>query len=110
MAKSQKLPTELNLRQVPAFEVIASKDEWSSESKGYYRDRAVAEVKAVAAGWYGSNGKVVPTELYSDGKDLYQLTKIGMFTDEANQYHENLVKSIKSKLTESELELLGIKP
>lgn len=108
LEKKKELPKTLKLEKLTAFAVNSSDDEWKSSIKGYYRQRSVAEVKAVGSGWYGSNGQVVPVDVYTDGKILYRVEIIGMFTDEAAGFHNNLVNSIKSKLTKAELELLGI--
>lgn len=99
----------LTLKKIDAYTVNSSDDEMRSSDKGVYRNSSVAAVRAVKSGWYGSDGTVKNIEVWEDENgDLYTLKKLGKFTDEAEKYKENLMTSIKSKLTNEEMILLGL--
>lgn len=100
----------LKLNKINAYTVHSSDDEYRSSNKGVYRNYSVAAVRAPKSGWYGSNGTVENIEVWEDENgDLYTLKKIGKFTDEAEKYKEDLMSSIKAKLTTEELALIGVK-
>jgi hypothetical protein len=101
---------KLTLKKIEAYTVHSTDNDRTSSNKGVYRNSSIAAVRAVKAGWYGSDGTVISIEVWEDENgDLYNLKKLGKFTDEAEQYKENLMASIKSKLTTEELTLIGIK-
>lgn len=104
---------KLNLTKINAYGVDSSDDEYRSSIKGYYENSNIASVKAKGSGWYGSDGKVVPVELWKDETTglLYEVKMAGngKFTDVAEKYKEDTLASIKSKLTDDELILLGLK-
>jgi hypothetical protein len=103
--------TNLSLTKVSAYTVNSADSETTSSDKGLYSDLNIATVKAKGAGWYGSNGEARGLlDIWQDEYgDLYQVTPLGKFTDVAEKYKEDLVNSIKSKLTPEELVLVGIK-
>lgn len=102
--------SDLKLKPVKAYTVYSSDDEMRSSEKGVYKDYNIASTKAKGSGWYGSNGEVRDKkDVYEDeAGELYQVKKLGKFTDVAEKYKEDTIASIKSKLTKEDLELLGV--
>lgn len=102
----------LNLNPIQAFTVNSPDDEYRSSDKGIYRTKEIAQSKCKNAGWYGSAGKVEEKDdIYIDENGtLYEVTKLGGFTDEDIRKKNDLIESIKSKLTQEELALLNFKP
>jgi len=101
---------KLTLKKINAYTINSADDDFRSSDKGVYRNLSVATERAPKSGWYGSNGTVKNIEVWEDEDgELYSLKPLGKFTDEAEQYKENLMASIKSKLTTEELTLIGIK-
>lgn len=101
----------LKLKPVKAYTIYSSDNEYTSSPKGCYRDYNIASIKAVGSGWYGLNGTVKSLDdIYQDENgELYNVKKIGKFTDEEENYKEQLLENVKSKLTKEELEFLNIK-
>ena len=100
---------QLILTKVKAFAMEASDDERSSSIKGYYKNKNIASIDAKDAGWYGSNGKVIPIDLYEDLEgNVYLLESIGKYKDDDRKYREEAILNIKLKLTPEEQLLLGI--
>lgn len=101
-----------NLKLIPiiAYTINSADDEYKSSDKGVYKDYAIASTKAPKSGWYDSDGDVRKKEnIYQDDAgELYEVKHIGQFTDVSEKYREDTIASIKSKLTEQELKLLGI--
>jgi hypothetical protein len=50
----------ITLKQVEAFMVTASEDEWGGKTKliGYFSNSEKARIAAHKAGWWGSEGEV----------------------------------------------------
>lgn len=101
---------DLNLKKVKAYTIYSQDDDIRSSNKGVYKDCNIASLKAVGAGWYGSNGIVKDLEnIYEDENgELYEVIKKGKFTDTEEKFREDTILNIKKKLTKSELDLLGI--
>lgn len=101
---------ELKLISVTAYTVNSADNEMRSSDKGTYKDYNTARVDAMGSGWYGSDGTVkIKEDVYQDeNKELYIVKHIGKFTDEEAKYKNDLMASIKSKLTEAELKLLNL--
>lgn len=102
--------SELKLKPVTAYTVYSSDNDRQSSEKGIYKDSSIAAIKAVGSGWYGSDGEVRDKKnVYEDenGK-LYIVNYFGEFNDVAEQYRIDTIASIKTKLTQAELNLLGI--
>lgn len=101
---------KLTLTKINAYTINSADSEYRSSNKGVYRDYSVAAVRAPNSGWYGSNGTVENIEVWQDENgELYSVKPLGKFTDEVEKYKEDLISSIKAKLTTEELALIGVK-
>ena len=99
---------DLNLKVAVAYTIHVPVDERTSKDIGVYKDVSIANKKSFGAGWYGSNGEVRHLEnIFEDDKGiLYQVKCLGYPTNESEERKENLLKSIKSKLSEEELDFI----
>lgn len=117
--EESELPTEhsvstpfvgdLKLKREMAYTVYSSDNEVRSSEKGIYKNRDIAYKRSLKSGWYGSNGEVREKTVYKDANgEIYEVKKIGRYTDQFLDFsQEPLINSIKSKLTQEELEFLG---
>jgi len=100
---------ELNLKPIKAYELFASTDDKGRGGiMGYYKEFKNANVDKIGIGYYGSDGEVRDVTLYTDGNFLYKIKKLGGFTDSEKQYKEDTIKKIKGKLSQAEIDFLGI--
>lgn len=101
----------LKLSLVNAYTIYSSDSEMSGSEKGLYKSYSIALTKAEGAGWYNSDGEVrIKKDIYEDEDgELYEVKHRGKFTDVSEKYKQDLIESIKAKLTKAELDLLGIK-
>lgn len=100
-----------NLTKVVAYTIHSQDDERTSSNKGVYKDSSIASAKAHKSGWYGTDGDVrqIDDIFQDENGELYNVKYIGQYTDVSEKIKEDTIASIKSKLTDAELKLLGIK-
>lgn len=100
---------QLNLIKQSVWSIVATVDERSSRSIGYYKNSSIAFNNAKGAGWYGSDGTVELVDVYEDDKgNIYEVKPKGRCVDVAEKAEEEMINVIKSKLSDNELEFLGI--
>ena len=100
---------ELNLKPIKAYELFASTDEYGKgHIVGYYKELKNADLDKIGCGYYGADGEVRGVNLYTDGEFIYKIKKLSGFTDEQQQYKEDTIKKIKGKLSQAEIDFLGI--
>ena len=101
--------SDLNLTVAIAYTVHSSDSEVRSSDKGVYKDISIANKMAIGSGWWGSNGEVKLLEnIFEDEKGrLYQVKFLGYPTNEDEEHKKNLLESIKSKLTDEELNFIN---
>jgi hypothetical protein len=97
---------EVTLQRVDAYIVKASTDErGSSVIVGYYSERNVADLSAKGAGWWGQDGEVISKQMLQDSNgNLYSADTVGKFTDLDQRAKQQMLDSIKSKLSPAEWE------
>jgi hypothetical protein len=101
---------ELHLKKTSGYTVNSSDSEYASSDKGLYRNYNYASTKAKGSGWYGADGEVRDVEVWQDQNgELYSVKHVGKFQDDEEEFRKNVMNSIKSKLTQEELKILGIK-
>lgn len=99
----------LTLVKTNVYKLTAAIDERSTGVLGYYKSYSKANKASLTAGWYGSEGTVCMVSMYSDlDSNLYEVRKLGMCSDEQASSEEKLLDSIKSKLSEDELNYLKL--
>lgn len=93
--------------EVQAFKVVAEGDDRGGEKFiGYYTEEETANAAAFKAGWWDSDGQVIPVKLMkSPGGNYYS------FTDETKYVNvpvdlESKIDSVIKKLSSAELEFL----
>ena len=101
---------QITLNKISAYELFASNsDSGSGDIIGYYKSSTIAGIDKKGKGYFGSDGKVNPVDLYTDGKSLYKLQLVADgFTDEQREYKKNVMERIKAKLSKDEIDLLGL--
>jgi hypothetical protein len=104
--KKKSLPKTLSLDKITLYAVNASIDEFKNADIGYYKESHTANIKAKKAGWYGSDGTVETRELFTDGEFLYEVKKLGKYTDLEEKEHKEMVKNLKGKLSKDEIRFL----
>ena len=98
----------MKLEKITLFDVWAStSDRGSAKRVGLRATKEGAELAAKGSGWWGTDGTVHKEQFYTDGKDIYTVEKVGKLPDAGKEKAE-VLNSIKSKLTKSELEALGL--
>ena len=101
---------DLILKKVTGYKLTVSVSEWQNKTAGYYRDRSIAEVEKLGAGWYGSNGDVDAVELYEDGAgNLYKVKELTGFKDDEDFHEREMRAKILGKLSPEEQEYLESK-
>ena len=107
------MENKITLTKVEGYQLYKPRwDGGGSDFVGYYKDKKIALSLAEKEGGYEPSGNVVESEnLYTDGEKIYHVNVAGkgLFNDENNDVKDKFIADIKKKLTDSELELLGIK-
>lgn len=96
---------DVTLKQVEAFMVTASDDEWGRKTNliGYFSTSEKASIAAHKAGWYGSDGEVTPRRMLQDSNgNLYSADTVGKFVDIDQEHAKRMLQEIKAKLTPEE--------
>lgn len=105
------MKNELSLTKVEAWAIHALIDDRRTGTKGYYKDPAIAAIDAVGAGINGEDGTVDPISLYEDTDgDIYYVEQAGngKYKDVQRANKKVVIDSIKTKLTQEELDVLGL--
>lgn len=98
----------LNLKMVEAYTVHSQDDERRSSDKGIYTTWESANKKTKGSGWWGSDGRVIEKIVYVDSEgEVYEVKKLGKFTDLSEEYNLKMSEAIKSKLSKEEIEFLN---
>jgi hypothetical protein len=97
---------EVTLQRVDAWLVTASTDErGSSTVVGYYSEPGAATIASRKAGWWGQDGEVISKQMLQDSNgNLYSADTVGKFTDLDQKVKQQMLDSIKSKLSPAEWE------
>lgn len=97
-----------NLEKVNAYTIRLQVSERETKQVGVYNTYAVASEKAKGAGWYGTDGEVYELEnIYVDDNGiLYNVKKLGDFTDVKEKKEQTLLESVTAKLTAEEMDFI----
>lgn len=92
---------------ITIYEIIAARDDRSNCSYGTWLDRERAEKDAIGIGWYNADGRVngIPAIVNEDGRyfRIKEVTPVGI-----QPSPKKMIDDIKGKLTEEEIEFLGL--
>jgi len=100
----------IKLSEIVLYEAVSiTNDRGGTAHIGYRYTKAAAELLAKGKGWYAGDGEVYERNLYTDGEYLYELKK-GRPHPVRNDMieKEEVLASIREKLSETELEALGL--
>lgn len=105
------MKNEVNLTLVNAHEVTCSiNDSGGRGSRGYFKSYSKAVDAAKGIGAFNEDGEVNTVHLYSDGTELFELRKVASgFKDDIEAQKQKMIASITSKLSESEIDFLGLR-
>ena len=98
----------MNLKKVKAYTIYSQDDEKSSSCKGLFKAYEAAAYKAPGSGWFGSNGEVIELDdVYEDSTgELFRIERLGQFDDVSEQFKQDVISSIKSKVTKEEFSII----
>jgi len=101
----------VTLKHVRGYYVFGSVDERSSSRlKGPFKDWNIASIECKEAGWYGSKGEIEATEFFEDENGfLHEVAKVpAKFVDEEKKFKEEMDRKIRAKLSQQEIDYLGL--
>jgi len=82
-------------------------DRGPSVEKGVYKNSGLARKDARTASFWNTEGSVHPIKVIDIDNKPYRLKPIQKFADQGRVYNEEMVETIKAKLSEDEIKYLS---